>query len=84
MEMTWLEFTLRTEGYYRKVKKEWYHTRFIGYHSLVSTGAIDTRKISINKFLPLDSDAKPKGVSDAAKEAFEKAQEQYLKEKNGS
>lgn len=83
-DMTWKEYHLRRFGYLRAELKEWERVRFTSYHSLVATGAINPKKTTMQKFMPFDSDPKPKRVSDAGKEAFEKAQEQYLKEKNGS
>lgn len=87
MEMSWREYTLRRAGYFRKHKAEWEKIRFQTYHTLVGAGAIDTRKMSIEKFLPLDSSdsSKPKKstLSKEAIEAFKQAQEQYLKESNG-
>lgn len=81
---TWREFQLKRLGYFRKEKEEWKKARIISYYSLVATGAIDTKKMSIEKFMPLDdSNSKPR-MSDAMKEALENAQNQYLKEKNGS
>ena len=82
---TWREFQLKRLGYFRKEKDEWKKARMTSYYSLVATGAIDTRKMSIEKFMPLDSAQQSKGrISDAMKEAYAKAQNNYLKEVNGS
>lgn len=83
--MSWREFQLRRSGYFRKEKEEWKKARMTSYYSLVATGAIDTRKMSIEKFMPLDSAPQSKGrISDAMKNAFQIAQDNYLKEVNGS
>lgn len=81
--MSWREFQLRRSGYFRKEKEEWKKARIISYYSLVATGAIDTKKMSIEKFMPLDSNSKPR-MSDAMKNAYQIAQDKYLKEVNGS
>ncbi|MCT3835883.1 hypothetical protein [Elizabethkingia anophelis] len=83
--MTWREYQLRKKGYEREKKLESYITRDIVYHSLVSTGAIDPKKIPINSFRPLDGNTVEK-VSDKAKASYEKAMKEYLNEvgvKNG-
>ena len=83
LDMTWREYTLRRIGYFRKHKSEWEKVRFITYYNLVSGGAIDTRKMSIEKFLPLDGNVKKKStLSLSAIQAFKDAQETYLKETN--
>ena len=82
-DMTWREYQLRRLGFVRSQKREWEKTRTIAYYSLVATGAISTKKMSIEKFMPLEG-KKANKVSDTAKEAFRKAQENYIKETNGS
>ncbi|WP_275140418.1 hypothetical protein [Elizabethkingia meningoseptica] len=85
MSMTWREYQLRKKGYEREKKLESYTTRDIVYHSLVATGAIDPRKISINSFRPIDGNVIEK-VSDKAKVSYEMAMKEYLNEvgtKNG-
>lgn len=83
--MTWREFQLRRLGYIRGNIEEWKKARMTSYYSLVATGAIDTRKMSIEKFMPLDSAQQSKGrITDAMKNAFQIAQDNYLKEVNGS
>ena len=81
--MTLLEFNLKTEAYYRINVDEWKKVRTISYFSLVATGAINTQKMSIEKFMPLDGANKTTHrLTDAMKEAFVNAQNQYLIEKN--
>ena len=83
-EITWREFQLLRLGYLRTEKEEWKKFRMGAYFSLVATGAINTQKMSIEKFMPLDGANKtPHRLTDAMKEAFVNAQNQYLIEKNG-
>lgn len=56
----------------------------ISYYALVATGAIDTKKMSIEKFMPLDDSISKPRMSDAMKNAYQIAQDKYLKEVNGS
>lgn len=58
--MTWREFQLRRFGFIRSTIEEWKKTRLVSYYSLVATGAINTKKMSIEKFMPLDENSKPK------------------------
>jgi hypothetical protein len=54
------------------MKDRQYTTRTIAYYSLVATGAIDTRKMSMQKFMPIDDDndqVKPR-MTEYQKEAF--------------
>lgn len=72
--MTWREFQLRKEGYSREDKRRWEHTREISYYVLVATGAIDTRKVSKEKFMPIDNiGRKVVGITDRGKELLMKA-----------
>lgn len=76
--MTWREFVLRREGYFREKKNEDIrhakHTRLIAYYTLVSTGSIDMRKMSIEKFMPIDEGEKERLIiHDWQKEALMKA-----------
>lgn len=79
-----LEYQLRRDGYFRKQKEQMYHTRSISYYSLVATGAIDTRKMSIEKFMPLDGTPQKGIMSDEQKEAMIKARERVKEQLNGS
>lgn len=81
--MTWREYQLRRMGYIRTQKEEWGRTRLISYHSLVATGAIDPKKMSIEKFMPLEDERKPKATSEGL-EALAKAREIYNNKVNGS
>lgn len=77
-----LEYQLRREGYFRKQKEQWYHTRFMAYHSIAATGA--AKNLTIEKFLPLD-EPKRKGImTDSMKEALARARETAQKQLNGS
>lgn len=62
-----------------------YHTRMIAYYSLVATAAIDSKKMSIEKFMPLSGE-KTSG-NDYQREAVREAQrlaiEEAKKKKNG-
>ena len=82
--MTWREFQLRRAGYLREEKRRWEHSRSISYYSLVATGAIDTRKMSIEKFMPLDGTPQKGIMSDEQKEAMVKARERVKEQLNGS
>lgn len=53
-ELTWREYLLKRDGYLREFKNRQYTTRTIAYYSLVATGAIDTKKMSMEKFMPLE------------------------------
>ncbi|WP_288446523.1 hypothetical protein [uncultured Chryseobacterium sp.] len=73
-DMTWREFQLRKLGYSREDKTRWLHTREVTYHVLVATGAIDTRKMSKEKFMPLENGSnKTVVITSRAKEIFMKA-----------
>lgn len=82
--MTWREFQLRRAGYLREEKRRWEHSRSISYYSLVATGAIDTRKMSLEKFMPLDGTSQKGIMSDEQKEAMIKARERVKEQLNGS
>ena len=72
-------------GYQRQQKEEWKRARMVSYYALVATGAVDTRKVSIEKFMPLDEPQKKTKVSNTALEAFKLAQQKYLEQtENGS
>lgn len=73
--MTWREFQLRRYGYEREDKSKWLHTREICYYVLAATGAIDTKKMSKEKFMPLNGNGSKKlgGITDRGKELFMKA-----------
>lgn len=84
--MTWREFQLRRLGYAREDKAKWIHTREIAYYSLVASGAIDTRKVSKEKFMPLNDGKKTKavGITDMGKELLMKAIKEAVNGGSGS
>ena len=72
-------------GYQRQQKEEWKRARMVSYYALVATGAVDTRKMSIEKFMPLDDTKEKAKVSNAGLEALKIAQQKYLEQtENGS
>ncbi len=77
-DMTWREFVLRVNGYRRQQKEKWYHTRLVSYYSLVATGAIDTKKISIDKFMPLEN--KGNNFNDIQRELIKEQQRLAIEE----
>lgn len=77
--MTWREFQLRRYAFERSEKRNWFKIREIAYSSLVA-GGMDTKKVSKEKFMPLEERKKAK-VSSEALEALRKAQQEYI---NGS
>ena len=81
--MTWREFHLRKIGFERSEKREWYRTREVGYASLIG-GGVDPKKLTKEKYIPLD-EAKPNGImTDSMKEALAKAREIAQKQIDGS
>lgn len=84
--MTWREFQLRRYGYEREDKSKWLHTREICYYVLAATGAIDTKKMSKEKFMPLDGSGSKKvvGITDRGKELFMKALKESVNGGSGS
>lgn len=86
--MTWREFQLRRFGFIRSQIEDWKKTRMVSYYSLVATGAINTTKMSIEKFMPLDDNSKPKqrASSEAMNYLFESqkiALEKIKQKENG-
>ncbi len=86
--MTWREFILRREGFFRERKNEetrqMKHTRVISYFTLVATGAIDTKKLSLDKFLPIKEGAsKGNKIEDWQKEALLNAINGVVNESGG-
>lgn len=72
--MTWREFQLRRFGFDRENKSRWEHTRDISYYALAATGAINTTKVSKEKFFPIYSGIKKSGgITDRGKELLMKA-----------
>lgn len=85
MNMTWREYLLRREGYLREKNNEnTRHTKYarmISYWTLVSTGVVDTRKMSIEKFMPLDEKVERARIEDWQKEALMKAVNEAVNDK---
>lgn len=79
-DMTWREFMLAKHGYIRNQTEDWKKARLTAYYSLVATGAIDSKKTSIESFMSLEGKKK---VNRAGLEALKKAQQKYLEQKNG-
>lgn len=73
--MSWREFQLRLAGYIRQQKNKWIHTREIVYYTLVASGSIDTKKLSKEKFMPLENSVKNRngGLNDRQKELMKEA-----------
>ena len=82
--MSWREYQLRRIGYIRQEKEEWKRTRMVSYYSLVASGAIDTRKMSIEQFMPLDGKSKSSRMTDSGRNALKEARRIYLEQLNGS
>ena len=82
-DMTWREFHLRRIGFERSEKREWYRTREVGYASLIG-GGVDPKKLTKEKYMPLDENQNKYRVTEEGFAALKLAQEKYLKEKNGS
>ena len=78
-DMTWAEFLIRQHAYHRIEKNEWYKVREMAYASLIGSH-IDPNKMpkSKEKFIPLEDKAE-KGLSDFARNAILKAQQEYNK-----
>ncbi|WP_185269266.1 hypothetical protein [Chryseobacterium indologenes] len=53
----------------------------ISYWTLVSTGVVDTRKMSIEKFMPLDEKVERARIEDWQKEALMKAVNEAVNDK---
>jgi len=82
-DMTWREFHLRRIGFERSEKREWYRTREVGYASLIG-GGVDPKKLTKEKYMPLDENQNKYRVTEEGFAALKLAQEKYLKERNGS
>ena len=78
---TWREFQLKSIGYRRTQLKEWEKVRMICFHSMASNGALK-KGTNLEKFMPLEP--KKHQVNDYMKQALENAQNNYLKQVNGS
>lgn len=82
--MTWAEFQIRLFAYNRMEKKHWLKIREIAWSATIAPH-LNHKKIPKSKeaFMPLESTNTSKsGVSQAQKEAFLAAYQQYQKEIN--
>ncbi len=82
-DMTWREFHLRRIGFERSEKREWYRTREVGYASLIG-GGVDPKKLSKEKYMPLDENQNKYQVTEDGFAALKREQEKYLEQANGS
>ena len=82
-DMTWREFHLRKIGFERSEKREWYRTREVGYASLIG-GGVDPKKLTKEKYMPLDEVQSKSIMTDSMKEALARARETAQKQLNGS
>lgn len=82
-DMTWAEFQIRLFAYNRMQKNEWFKIREIAWASLVGSHQ-DPKKLPKSKeaFMPLNGNKPKQGVSEAQKEAFRKAMQEYLMKTN--
>lgn len=62
-------------AYERKKNEEWYHTRFIAYHSYLNI-SLKGKHLPIDKFLPIGEDKVFKSISEEAKEAYRKRRQE--------
>lgn len=81
--MTWREFHLRKIAYERQQKEWWYKIREIGYASLIG-GGVDPKKLTKEKYMPLDEPKEKYQVTDNGFAALKLAQQKYFKQTNGS
>lgn len=79
-ELTWKEYQLKRDGYLRETINRQYTTRTIAYYSLVATGAIDTKKMSMEKFMPIQGETKENRISDSQRNALIEAQKLAVEE----
>lgn len=79
--MSWAEFLIRSIGFRRQREYEMMMFREVAYSAYVGGWMGKSKPPSKEKFWPIGN--KKKGVNEQAKEAFLKAREQYLKQKNG-
>lgn len=78
-----LEFRIRMEGAERQRKEQWYHTRWLSFHTLAAFGA--AKGLTLEKHLPLDSKkVVQKGMSESQKQSLQEARERAKKQLNGS
>jgi len=79
--MTWREFELKRAGFKRQQIREWERTREIVYYALLSTGALDPKKTSKEKFMPLGGgQEQPRRMTERQREAMRVEREKAKKE----
>lgn len=79
--MTWAEFQIRLHAFKRQDEYEWVKIRDLAYTSLIAFYQ-DPKKIpkTKQKFMPLPSDKKTKGISQEMIKAIENAKQKYREE----
>lgn len=80
--MTWAEFQIRLFAYNRMEKKQWFKIRELAWSATIAPH-LNPKKMPKSKdaFMRLDNEKSgSSGVSQAQKDAFMVAYEQYLKE----
>lgn len=80
-DMTYAEFQIRLFAYKRMQVRDWEKVRMVSWCAFIGAHQ-DPKKMpkSIEKFMPLNADEKPKSrVSEQQKAAFLNAYEEYLK-----
>ena len=82
-DMTWREFHLRRIGFERSEKREWYKVREMGYAALIG-GGVDPKKLSKEKYMPLDEQQSKYQVTEEGFAALKREQQKYLEQTNGS
>ena len=79
--MSWREFHLRKIGFERSEKRAWYKVREMGYAALIG-GGVDPKKLSKDKYMPLDAPNSHHVTQDGFA-ALKEAQQKYLEQTNG-
>lgn len=81
--MTWHEFQLRRDGYFREQRRADERMRFQTYYTLVAGGMIDDRKMSKEQFMPLEGDKRKAKGSQLSNEQREWLKMEQNKAING-
>ena len=63
-------------------KREWYRTREVGYAALIG-GGVDPKKLSKEKYMPLDEQQSKYQVTEEGFAALKREQQKYLEQTNG-
>lgn len=83
MDMTFAEFQIRLFAYKRMQLKEWEKTRMIAWCALIGSHQdFNSLPKTIERFMPLENNSENKGVSEAQKQRFLEAYQDYLKQIN--